>query len=132
MRATQGRGPHATPARYIFYYFPFLPFTLDVPLFTWYVTPLIRTFRDKRTALIFDGRAARGIERSVQMRARAKLVRLDCAVTVLDLGEPPGNRLEALGGDRAGSWSIRVNGRWRICFRWEDGDAFDVELVDYH
>jgi proteic killer suppression protein len=57
---------------------------------------------------------------------------LDAAVTLDDLKIPPGNRLEKLSGDRAGHWSIRVNDQWRICFRWRDGDAHDVALVDYH
>lgn len=57
---------------------------------------------------------------------------LDNAQTLNDLRVPPGNRLEALSGDRAGQFSIRINEQWRICFVWEDGDAFDVEIVDYH
>jgi len=61
-----------------------------------------------------------------------KLVALDAAETLDDLRVPPGNRLEKLTGDRTGQYSIRVNGQWRVCFRWHDGDAYDVELVDYH
>jgi len=57
---------------------------------------------------------------------------LDAATAMADLRVPPGNRLEKLKGDREGQWSIRINEQWRICFRWEDGDAFDVEIVDYH
>ena len=59
-------------------------------------------------------------------------MQVDAAVRIDDLRVPPGNRLEALAGDRKGQWSIRVNERWRICFRWERGDAYDVEFVDYH
>lgn len=61
-----------------------------------------------------------------------KLVALDAAESLDDLRIPPGNRLEQLRGDRAGQYSIRVNDQWRVCFRWRDGDAYDVELVDYH
>lgn len=61
-----------------------------------------------------------------------KLVLLDAADTLLDLVSPPGNRLEKLRGDRAGQYSIRINDQWRVCFRWQGGDAHDVEIVDYH
>jgi len=61
-----------------------------------------------------------------------RLTQLNAAVRVEDLRLPPSNRLEALHGDRDGQWSIRINDQWRICFRFEDGDAFDVEIVDYH
>ena len=68
----------------------------------------------------------------MQDRALRKLRQLDAALKMDDLRNPPGNRLEALKGDRKGQWSIRVNDQWRICFRWADGEASDVELVDYH
>lgn len=61
-----------------------------------------------------------------------KLVQLDAAERLEDLRIPPGNRLEALKGDRKGQHSIRVNDQWRVCFRWDDGDAYEVEIVDYH
>lgn len=61
-----------------------------------------------------------------------RLTQLDAAVRIEDLREPPSNRLEALAGDRAGQWSIRINDQWRLCFRFAAGDAFDVEIVDYH
>jgi proteic killer suppression protein len=57
---------------------------------------------------------------------------LDAATSVADLRTPPGNRLEKLRGDREAQWSIRINDQWRICFRWDDGDAFEVDIVDYH
>jgi proteic killer suppression protein len=57
---------------------------------------------------------------------------LDAATVVTDLGVPPGNRLEKLKGDRDAQWCIRINGQWRICFHWQNGDALDVEIVDYH
>jgi proteic killer suppression protein len=68
----------------------------------------------------------------VQRLALRKLVILDAAESLQDLRVPPGNRLERLSGDRTGQHSIRVNDQWRICFRWRDGDALDVEIVDYH
>jgi proteic killer suppression protein len=68
----------------------------------------------------------------VQDRALRKLRQLDAAMTIDDLRNPPGNQLEALKGDRAGQMSIRINAQWRICFRWVDGDARDVEIADYH
>jgi proteic killer suppression protein len=68
----------------------------------------------------------------VQRIAQRKLAILDAAESLQDMGVPPGNRLERLSGDREGQYSIRVNDQWRICFRWSDGDAYDVEIVDYH
>ena len=64
--------------------------------------------------------------------ALRKLDQIDASVAIEDLRAPPGNRLEKLKGDRAAQWSIRINGQWRVCFRWQDGDAWDVEIVDYH
>ncbi len=93
---------------------------------------VIKSFADKRTAAIFAGYAVRDLPQQVQRRARAKLLAIDAASRLDDLRAPPGNRLEALRGDRQGQWSIRVNDQWRICFAWRDFDAFDVEIVDYH
>jgi len=70
--------------------------------------------------------------RAIERVAQRKLRQLDSAVVLQDLASPPGNRLELLKGDRRGQHSIRINDQWRICFRWEDGDALDVEIVDYH
>lgn len=64
--------------------------------------------------------------------ALRKLDQIDASIAIEDLRAPPGNRLEKLKGDRAGLWSIRINDQWRVCFRWQDGDAWDVEIVDYH
>jgi proteic killer suppression protein len=92
---------------------------------------VIRSFRDRDTRELFDRQAPR---RWIPI-ARAALRRLRIlhrARTLNDLRVPPGNRLEALKGDRAGRHSIRVNDQYRICFRWEAGDAYDVELIDYH
>ncbi len=93
---------------------------------------MIRTFRDKATAILFSGRFVKGLPREIQPRALDKLRMLHNAVLLEDLRVPPGNRLEPLRGDRSGQWSIRINGQWRICFRWEKGHAWDVEITDYH
>lgn len=93
---------------------------------------MIKSFADKRTAAIFAGHAVRGLPVQLQRRARAKLLAVDAAGRLDDLSSPPGNRLEALRSDRRGQYSIRVNDRWRICFVWRDGEAWKVEIVDYH
>ena len=92
---------------------------------------MIRSFACRDTERLFADLAVRrfsGIERA----ARRKLLILDAAVALDDLRSPPGNRLEALKGDRKGQHSIRINQQWRVCFRWRDGDAYDVEIADYH
>ena len=92
---------------------------------------MIRSFRDAATARLFadeDVPRFRAIERPV----RRKLMLLHATGALNDLRSPPGNRLEALKGDRAGQHSIRINDQWRICFRWHQGGAEDVEIVDYH
>jgi toxin HigB-1 len=93
---------------------------------------MIRSFRDRETAGIWQGRASRRLPRDIQDRALRKLRQLDAANTLDDLRNPPGNRLEVLTGNRAGQMSIRINDQWRICFIWLDGDASNVEIVDYH
>ncbi len=93
---------------------------------------MIKTFADRRTAAVFAGHAVRDLAPQLQRRARAKLLAIDAVVHLDDLRAPPGNRLEALRGDRRGQYSIRVNDRWRICFVWRDGEAWEVEIVDYH
>lgn len=93
---------------------------------------MIRSFADKQTAAIFAGLAVRGLPQDIQKRARIKLKMIDAAKELLDLRSPPGNRLEELRGDRKGFYCVRVNDQWRICFAWADGEALDVELVDYH
>lgn len=93
---------------------------------------MIQSFADKRSAAIFAGLEVRRMPRDLQQRAAEKLALLDAAHAVEDLRIPPGNRLEKLSGDRAGQWSIRINHQWRICFTFADGNAFDVEIVDYH
>ena len=74
----------------------------------------------------------RGLGGDVQRIAQRKLAILHAAESLHDLGVPPGHRLERLSGDRKGQHSIRINDQWRVCFRWSDGDAYDVEIVDYH
>ena len=108
----------------------------NVPLDNTYCSALriavIKSFADKRTAAIFVGYAVRDLPQQIQRRARAKLLAIDAASLLDDLRVPPGNRLEALHGDRQGQFSIRVNDQWRICFVWRDNEAWDVEIVDYH
>lgn len=93
---------------------------------------MIRSFRDKRTAAVLMGQGGKGIAAVLVRAARRKLMRLHAAEALDDLRLPPGNRLEALKGDRAGQWSIRVNDQWRICFVWRNDGPHEVELVDYH
>ena len=92
---------------------------------------MIRSFRNKDTQALFGGRCPR---RWLAIRAVAerKLAQLNAAATLGFLRAPPGNRLELLKGDRAGQRSIRINDQWRICCHWEDGDALNAEIVDYH
>jgi proteic killer suppression protein len=91
---------------------------------------VIVSFADRDTERLFNDEIVRRFS-AIERQARRKLLLLDAASTLNDLRAPPGNRLEALVGDRAGQHSIRVNQKWRICFRWDDG-AHDVEIVDYH
>jgi proteic killer suppression protein len=92
---------------------------------------LIRSFRCKETERLFGDEDVRRFRR-IERPARRKLLLLHRAKALGDLRVPPGNRLEALRGRRAGEHSIRINDQWRICFRWSDNDAYDVEIVDYH
>ena len=93
---------------------------------------MIRSFRDKRTEGLARGRAPRNIPADVPRRPVNKLFLLDTVTRLEDLRVPPGNRLEALSGDRRGQHAIRVNDQWRICFVWREGDPHEVEFVDYH
>jgi proteic killer suppression protein len=92
---------------------------------------MIRTFADKDTEALFTGVRVRRLV-SIEAVARRKLVQLHAAATLDFLRVPPGNRLEALKGDRAGQHSIRINDQFRVCFTWLDGEAYNVEIVDYH
>jgi len=93
---------------------------------------MIRSFKDKETAKIFRRTRSRKLPSDIQQTAYRKLRMLHNAVTLNDLRIPPANRLEKLGGDRKGEYSIRINDQWRICFEWHDGDVYNVEIVDYH
>ena len=93
---------------------------------------MIRSFRSKETEKIWSGARSRKLPSDIQERALRKLRQIDAALTMADLRNPPSNELEALKGDRKGQWSIRVNSQWRVCFRWVEGEATDVEIVDYH
>ncbi|MHB1513982.1 MAG: type II toxin-antitoxin system RelE/ParE family toxin [Acidiferrobacter sp.] len=92
---------------------------------------MIRSFRKTRTKDLFNDEDVPRF-RAIERVARRKLLYLHQARRLEDLKAPPGNRLEALKGDRKGQHSIRINDQWRVCFRWQNGDAFDVEIVDYH
>ncbi len=93
---------------------------------------MIESFADKRTLAVFQGLMPKGFPSDLARVARRKLRLLDTAGRLDDLRSPPGNRLEALKGDRAGQHSIRVNGQWRVCFTWSGTGARDVEIADYH
>lgn len=93
---------------------------------------MIRNFADKEAEKVWGGTPSRRLPADIQQAGRRKLRMLNNAATLDDLRIPPANRLEALRGDRKGQYSIRINDQWRICFRWNDGDAHDVEIVDYH
>jgi proteic killer suppression protein len=92
---------------------------------------VIKSFKCKYTQQLFEGRCPR---RFLSLRAAAerKLILLHSACTIEFLSLPPGNRLEKLSGDRQGCWSIRINQQWRLCFRFEEGNALEVEITDYH
>ncbi len=92
---------------------------------------MIRSFRGRTAQPVFQ-RERRHLAPALQRAALRKLLLLDAADSLDDLRVPPGNRLEKLAGDRKGQYSIRVNDQWRVCFRWEGGDAHEVEIVDYH
>ena len=92
---------------------------------------MIRSFNDRDTARLFEDIEVPRF-RAIERAARRKLLYLHRTRVLHDLTVPPGNRLESLRGDRKGQHSIRINDQWRICFRWRDGDAHDVEIVDYH
>ncbi len=92
---------------------------------------VIKSFADRDTQRVWDRVYVTGWSRPLQVQARLRMVMIDSAARLTDLRQPPGNRLEALRGNRAGQHSIRINSQWRICFTWSDG-AEGVEIVDYH
>lgn len=93
---------------------------------------MIQSFACNETDQLWNGRRSRKLPADIQQRALAKLNMIDAAETLDDLKLPPSNRLHALAGDRAGQHSVSITMKWRICFRWENGNAYDVEIVDYH
>ena len=93
---------------------------------------MIKSFACRDTEKVWNGLKVRAFPGDIQNRALRKLRQLDAAQTADDLKNPPGNRLEALKGNRKGQMSIRINDQWRICFVWQENEAHDVEIVDYH
>ena len=93
---------------------------------------MIQLFVDAETEHFYASGKSRRIPSEILLRAASRLTQLNAATRIEDLRLPPSNHLEALKGDRKGQWSIRINDQWRICFRFNKGDAFDVEIVDYH
>lgn len=93
---------------------------------------MIRSFADVETERFFTSGRSRRLPQDILKRAAMRLLQLNSASRLEDLRLPPSNRLEALKGDRVGQHSIRISQRWRLCFRFEGGDAFEVEIVDYH
>lgn len=92
---------------------------------------MIKTFRGALAESLYAGRCPKALE-NCRAPAERKLQQLESATALGDLRSPPGNRFEQLSGDRAGQYSIRINDQYRICFRWEGSDAYDVEILDYH
>ncbi len=93
---------------------------------------MIRSFRDAETEKIYSREGSRKLPSDIQQVALRKLRMINNAHNINDLRIPPANRLEKLSGNRAGQHSIRINDQWRICFIWKDGDAYDIEITDYH
>ncbi len=93
---------------------------------------MIKTFANKESAAAFQGLPVKRFPADIRQRMRSKLQQLDASSLLEDLRIPPGNRLESLKGGRLGHYSIRINDQWRICFVWQDGNAYDVEIIDYH
>lgn len=93
---------------------------------------MIRSFRDKETAKVWKREYSKRLPSDIQERALMKLQQLHAAGDLKDLSIPASNQLEPLKGDRKGEYSIRINKQWRICFKWKDGHAFEVEIADYH
>jgi proteic killer suppression protein len=93
---------------------------------------MIRSWADAEAEKLFQRQRSRKLPPDLHRVALRKLVMLDAATGLEDLRVPPANQLEKLKGERAGAWSIRINGQWRLCFTWREGNAYDVEIVDYH
>ena len=93
---------------------------------------MIENFANPETERLFVTGKSRRLPPDILRRAVMRLTQLDAATQLEDMRQPPSNRLESLSGDLAGKWSIRINDRWRVCFRFERGNAIDVEIIDYH
>jgi len=93
---------------------------------------VVRSFADRETERFYTAGEARRMPTEIRKRAAMRLIQLNAATRIEDLRLPSSIRLEKLHGDRAGQWSMRINDQWRVCFRFKNGDAFDVEIVDYH
>ncbi|MDI6753938.1 MAG: type II toxin-antitoxin system RelE/ParE family toxin [Thermodesulfobacteriota bacterium] len=93
---------------------------------------MIKSFKDTETEKVFGRQRSRRLPTEIQQVALRKLRMLNNAVSLNDLRIPPANRLEKLSGNRVGQYSLRINDQWRICFEWREGDAFNVEITDYH
>jgi toxin HigB-1 len=93
---------------------------------------MIKSFADKETEKIYHRNYSKNFPEEIQQRAYRRLLQIDLMTELKELQSPPENRLEKLKGDRDGQHSIRINQQWRICFKWQEGDAFDVEIVDYY
>lgn len=106
--------------------------TLDVSIGSRYYETVIVNCKDRDTQTMWETGRSRKFPPSIHKTANYKLAILDAAIEISELLLPPGNQLEALKGDRKGQHSIRINDQFRICFRWRDGNAYDVEIVDYH
>jgi proteic killer suppression protein len=93
---------------------------------------MIQSFADSETKKFFETGRSRRFPPDIRKRSTMRLIQLNAATVLEDVRIPPSNRLEALTGKRKGQWSIRINEQWRICFIWKDGDAYEVEIIDYH
>lgn len=97
-----------------------------------YYQAMIVNFADKETERVFAGKRSKKLSPSIHRVAMRKLYLLQASVLISDLQVPPGNRLEKLSGNYAGYHSIRINNQWRVCFKWKDGNAYNVSIIDYH
>ena len=93
---------------------------------------VIKSFASRDTQKLFAGEAVQRLPTEIRARARLKLAQLHAAATLDFMTLPPSNRLEALKGNRKGQYSVRINQQWRLCFKWQDSNAYDAEIVDYH
>lgn len=114
------------------YYRPAALDVLDDHKLFVYSLRMIRSFATSETEQFYSTGKSRRLPPDIFKRAAMRLIQLNAATRIEDLRLPPSNKLETLTHDRTGQWSIRINDQWRVCFRFENGDAFDVEIVDYH